>query len=1051
VVAGAADRVAGHRDRICGGRIPGLAGLVHLCGRARSPSDLGQFDPDRRCGPLGFSCGAITNILTSVLLIALATFFLLWRIFGLVRQYRGRARADSRELVPTAGTILDDVVGRDELCQVVMADLHERRMRPHVLVGGVGTGKTAVLVRLTEMLADKHAIPVPVRLRDARETLDFEAMAQERFLGEVNQRLISLAEGETIWRRLRSDNRIVVLADGLEEALVGNSAEQERDNIIRAAIRKAHQQRLPLVIASRPHDPLRATVAAILALEPLSYEAALAYIGNDGSREDERRLAWIVETADVVEAPLYLQITRELKAKGLLDPSAGGRRGVVDTRGVDRSKLRLALLETWQRALISGYLREEVPLNQAERLAAFEHMSALACVGLKTDKLEVEFAELEPEERLSAEVQARLAKVDGDAWNTSGVQNIDVRLAAARAGQLDLVELRGQRVRFPHSLIQAYLGSRLLDVALADPGYCEQALKHPGPGREFLIAMVLRSRANDAAGMWQPDPAGAAAAGARQARRKKTPARANVQQRYVDPLRKAAGKRDDNKVLDMYAAALEIDCGAAEPAHRAIADKIKAQWPRIHAQEPRTLDEGKLLLVRRFGDAARRIDDRRRHGEANLELPAYRELYEIACLERSYPVKLAAAQEIGVGGDSAYQELSAVLAAPCPICHSERSERLERAEVSASRSAISSSAEKIISAWLAPMLVGSVGATGSAQSAELADQAQADLDQWLRHVGRYGRRPGEEDLDITLEIGIAQGFKYAANRRPANPDIRQELRMHLAEQAPGDAEGHRVLVLPADPDPGAVPAQPVRRGAASGQQARRQARGHRAALARRGRPRRYRPQPAHRHARRAASVRPRGSPARGPGPEDRLPAAVPVDRRERRGRQGGLAQDERCDDLPQAPAVDSAVGWVDRAGRTGPATGRRRAAAAEPRRPGRPAAGQRAAAEAFEPTRPAAVHHPVPAVPGPRAHRRHRHVVGAGDQLRGRVPVRAVPVSAQGDAVEDGDERGVLPSAADAADTQVAGAPPGSLAGDAAWPAHRLLGRDGRPRPRSAA
>ena len=39
-----------------------------------SPSNFGQFDPDRRCGPLGFSCGAITNILTSVLLIALASF-----------------------------------------------------------------------------------------------------------------------------------------------------------------------------------------------------------------------------------------------------------------------------------------------------------------------------------------------------------------------------------------------------------------------------------------------------------------------------------------------------------------------------------------------------------------------------------------------------------------------------------------------------------------------------------------------------------------------------------------------------------------------------------------------------------------------------------------------------------------------------------------------------------------------------------------------------------------------------------------------------------------
>jgi len=206
------------------------------------PSAL-PFDPDRRCAPLGFTCGAISNVLTSVLLLAVASFFVLWRLFGLLRQYRARARTESRELVPTAGTILDEVVGRDELCKVVMADLHERRTRPHVLVGGVGAGKTAVLVRLTEFLADKRAVPVPVRLRDATEILDFESLARERFLSEVNQnqRLIFSSEGETIWRRLRNDGRIVVLADGLEEALVGTTAEQERDNIIRAAIRKAHQ------------------------------------------------------------------------------------------------------------------------------------------------------------------------------------------------------------------------------------------------------------------------------------------------------------------------------------------------------------------------------------------------------------------------------------------------------------------------------------------------------------------------------------------------------------------------------------------------------------------------------------------------------------------------------------------------------------------------------------------------------------------------------------------------------------------------------------------
>ena len=754
------------------------------------PSAL-PYDPDRRCTSLGFTCGAVSNVLISVLLLAVASFFVLWRLFRLLRWYRVRARTGSRELVPTAGAILDEVVGRDELCKVVMADLRERRKRPHVLVGGVGTGKTAVLVRLTELLADKRAVPVPVRLRDATNVLDFESLARERFLNEVNQRLISSAEGETIWRRLRKEGRIVVLADGLEEALVGTTAEQDRDNVIRAAIRKAHQERLPLVIASRPHDPLRASEAAILALEPLSYEAALAYIGGDGTSEDDRRLARIVETADVVEAPLYLQITRELQVKGLLYPGSGGQQ-VVNTRGADRAQLRLALLETWQRALISGHLREDVPLNRAERLAAVEHLSALACVGLRGDSLEVPFSELGPEQKIATAVQARLDKIDGDAGHLAGVRNIDVRLAAAWAAQLELVELRGDSVRFQHSLIQAYLGSRLLDVALEDPAYCEQALKPPGPGREFLIAMVLRSRATSNMGRRHDLAAHNADVSASRAlapalkvrgiRRKGTPASQDVQQRYVDLMRQRAAKRDDNKALDMYAAALEIDCGAPVPAHRIIADTIKDQWSRIHAQDPKTLEEGKLTLVRRFGEAAHRLDDRRKQGEKNLDLPAFRQLYEIACIERSYPVSLAAAQELGAGGDTAYRELSEILAAPCPVCDKERAERQQRLSGPRPGHATGNSAAMIISAWLAPMLAGSVGATGADQTGDLAKQARADLDQWLRHIGRYGRRSGEEDLDITLEIAVAQGFKHAANRRPAHAGPRHETRIHLAER-----------------------------------------------------------------------------------------------------------------------------------------------------------------------------------------------------------------------------------------------------------------------------
>jgi hypothetical protein len=799
---------------------------------ARGGPSGATFDPDRRCSSLGFSCGVLTNLVASGVLVAFASTFLLWRLFGLQRRYRTKAQYESRELVPTAGAIIDQVVGRDELCKAVMADLHDRRRRPHVIVGGVGSGKTAVLVRLTELLADRQAVPVPVKLRDAATDLDFEALARDRFISEINPGLFSSSEGETIWRRLRKDGKIIVLADGLEEALVGTSAEPERDNIIRAAIRRAHQQHLPLVIASRPHDPLRATEAAILNLEPLSYEAALAYIGGEGKTEDDRRLAWIVETADVVEAPLYLQITRELHVKGLLEPTSAGQQGVVDTRGVDRSKLRLSLLETWERALTYGHLREEIPLNRAERQAAVEHMSALACAGLSRDLLEVDL-EIDPGRLISAEVRQRLARIDENAGQVHGVRTVDVRLAAAWAAQLDLVELRGSTVRFPHSLMQAYLGSRLLDTALRDPEFCQDALQYPRPGREFLIALVLRSRGGDltlgrerADGPAEADhdlvtdefaaarpaegsadrvrAAGSAAAsrrGGRKSRRLPAPVSIPVPDEpgpqtaseLVGPLRQAASHRDDNKVLDMWSAALEIECVAAEPEHLDITDEIVRRWPRIHAQDPRTLEEGKLALVRRFGDAARMISDRRLRGERLTATPGYPQLYAIGCAESSYPVQLAAAQEIGAGGEAAYSELRGVVTAPCPLCDAERAERAgdpaDRATPASDRSrqhdgSAESSREAIISAWLAPMLVGSIGRrTPAAADRLIAEHAQADLAQWLRHVGPDGRRQGEQELPIALEIALAQGFKYAANRRPMQQDAFREARMYLAEQA----------------------------------------------------------------------------------------------------------------------------------------------------------------------------------------------------------------------------------------------------------------------------
>lgn len=158
-----------------------------------------------------------------------------------------KARQEPERVVDTAGSIIGEVVGRDELCSVMIEDLRDRdTRRPHVVVGGVGTGKTALLVRLTQLLAERGAVPVPVRLRDARE-LDFRELARKRFVADANAALMSDAEGEKIWRQLCRSDRVVVLADGLEEALL---KDKERDNRIRLAIRQADEDQLPLIIAS---------------------------------------------------------------------------------------------------------------------------------------------------------------------------------------------------------------------------------------------------------------------------------------------------------------------------------------------------------------------------------------------------------------------------------------------------------------------------------------------------------------------------------------------------------------------------------------------------------------------------------------------------------------------------------------------------------------------------------------------------------------------------------------------------------------------------------
>jgi hypothetical protein len=751
-----------------------------------------SFAMDSRCQQRALSCGILASFLVPALTLALVSaFFLLGRLWYLRRRYLRTARSKPQEVVPTAGNIIGNVVGRDELCRVMIADLRDARTRrPHVVIGGIGAGKTALLVRLTKLLARQRAVPVAIRLRDAQDTLDFRELARKRFITDLESGILSENEGEKVWRQLLKEGRIVVLADGLEEALINDEVQTERDTLIRLAIRQANKQELPLIIASRPYDALRGTEASLVELEPLSEEAALDYIQLGDSSEDEQRLDWIVESAEAAEAPFYLQIAHQLHRAGLLMYISADRDSQqLDTRGVDRSKLRLRLLETWKEALVKGHFPPGVALRREDRVSAIEQLSVLACIGMRQDKLEVELEEFKTLLKTDKRDQPLpIVQKAHKRITDAGHPSFDVRLAATWGTQLQLVEAQKNAVRFPHSILQAYLGSRLIGYAMADDDFRDKAIEEAG--RELLIALVLYSRAKadvlDRSALRRADMEGSRSA--------------------VEPaelrsfLRQAAGKRYDAKALDLYATALEIDSLEPAPQHRAIAEEVAKNWRELVARDSRTLEHAKLNLVRRFGEAGRTITERRSHKE-ELPQPAYGQLFEIGCRESSYAVRLAAGQEIGAGGQDALADLvathgfrlayenqaqdagkGAVGAGRDDRNQSETSRASrddQRGEPEKTRQEQEEKEEthrrKVMRAWLAPLLVGS--ATGP----EAQAVARGLLDQWLALVYEQNRRPYRAHSDLSLEIALAQGFKYAANRRGEHPHAREDARAYLAE------------------------------------------------------------------------------------------------------------------------------------------------------------------------------------------------------------------------------------------------------------------------------
>ena len=730
-------------------------------------------DVQDRCDDTGFACNIASSVFFTVGPLLVGSFWFvsltLWRVR---RPLLKQARIEPTRLVETAGQITGKVVGRDDICNVLQHNLADRReRRPYVVVGGVGIGKTAVLVRLTELLARRGAVPVPIRLRDAKEDVDFLEMARVVFLRETQSPHVLAAAGQRAWDRLLKMDKIVVVADGLEEALADSEQDidQERDHRVRTAVSQARRQGYPLVIASREHDALSALDAALLRLEPLSEEAALDYIEQKRRVEDERRLAQIVEAADVVRMPLYLQLTRELHESGQLGDD------IFETRSADPVRLRMNLAGSWVGALIEGNLdKQPVPLNSHQRKATVFQLAALACCGLAYDTIQVEFdmfeakadgdgdaaaaprykslnnvlkARIQPGaammiEELGAEQQPAYAPSAGAVQSGTTEPRpweVNMQLAASHGTRLGLVERRRKGVRFPHSTMQAYLGSWLIGEALKDPGFQERAFK--APGRELLIALVMFSRRSEADQLCEAGVSW----------------RSWLSRRLCEAA--TAPHLADAKKIELLTAAVEVDSVDTGSDHRCAVERLVEQWGEVSSWEDAPRD-AKLVAVDLVGAAARRLTPLKRSPASGF----YAQLYKVCCRDPNYQIRLAAAQEIGAGGAHAFEELKDLFREDMSEDPDKRvkqvKNRLNTLGVGENRYRYSAQA------WLLPMIVGS-GAD--------SDEAKQQLGDWLELVGN-GMPPW-------LEAALAQGFKYAANRRPQHPYERAETRAYLAARA----------------------------------------------------------------------------------------------------------------------------------------------------------------------------------------------------------------------------------------------------------------------------
>lgn len=424
---------------------------------------------DHLCGENEFLCGLGIHVLGTGVVGVLAYYFVfLRREAKAAGNARSRARRRPEQLFSWLAprTDVSGIIGRQRLVTELARGLDDAP-GPQLIVGDTGSGKTMVLLSLTKLLAKQGQVAVPISLRDADRSLDFEEQARQAFVSQIKAEVRSSEEADKVWRWLRRKQVVTVLADNLEKANVTPAGKVR-------ALEVARSDQLRLAVASRTDGVPSNLEESVIELEPLNEKDVIKHLAEclkkaPGWRakrldEAEGEIGPIVRRAEIGDIPYYIGVVARLAEKDALPRELG------DTT----TEARRVLLDAYREALIERTLLPDAGLSIDERTRVLDALEVVAYARLRGAKDE-------------AALRATVKELE-----SQGGKLFDVRLTVEDGKRLRLLEVQDDgEIRFGHPTTLAYFAARFLSAHKADQTLWRRLIDKTPAARTLSLAIVL--------------------------------------------------------------------------------------------------------------------------------------------------------------------------------------------------------------------------------------------------------------------------------------------------------------------------------------------------------------------------------------------------------------------------------------------------------------------------------------------------------------------------------------------------------------------------------